>query len=246
MFHKCFNRSLTIRKYGDGNIGKPLLALGVVLIIAGGLLVYGSSPFKAQSRVTQVLVKDVTAQSSVSADLQKGDGIVVEVRYGTNWARPPYETDTWNPQLPILDAFLEIRDPTGNSTEFDITYTPSGSTLSLWNLSVTRENLSGLNTTVLYNQMLHTYDGIGGIVGYNGTYKVVLTDTWPTKTDPPAYLGVYKGKIVTEYPYISLLPMGVATGALGAVTLFFGLRNPKPKPPLRKRSSRLSRHKNTR
>lgn len=181
----------------------------------------------------------VTAKSSVSANLQKNDKIVVEVRTGTNWADGIYDPVG---SRSYLYAYLEVRDPNGNSTEFEISYTPSsGGILALWNISVTRENLDGLNTTALYNQLLNTYDGIGGIVGYNGIYTVVLTDTWPTKTAPPSFLGIYVGKIVEQYPYIMLLPVGVAVGALGAVTTFFGFRNQRPKHLPKRRSSHFLR-----
>ena len=37
---------------------------------------------------------------------------------------------------------LEVRDPNGNVTEFDITYTRRGSMISLWNITILKENLA--------------------------------------------------------------------------------------------------------
>lgn len=182
------------------------------------------------------MVAETTKQWSVSAGLQEDDKIAVEIRYGADWARAPFETSPENPEIAIQDVFLEIRDPLGNATEFDITYAlTQGGTLAFWNISVTQHN--GLNTTGLYNEKFKIYEGIGGIVQYDGNYSVTVTDLWPSKRDPPAYLGIFKGKIetVTEYPYASWLPWGAATGAVGTVASIIGLKLPKRKVPMKKK-----------
>lgn len=229
----------TYEKRGDEIIRKWMLALGAVLMIVG--LILGMLSNYNQKKITSVLVKYTTGERTVSANLQKDDKMVVELRVGSDWATPPFEIAPESSDIGVIYVNLLVLDPQRNITRFWIAYAYNidQRRLDLWSINVTR-NDGGLNTTSLYDKKAETYEGIGGVAMYDGQYVVNVTGTMPPKNAPPSYLGIFKGEIVTEYPFTYFLPLGVVIGASGTITLLMGLRSKKRKIPRKRKSSRFS------
>jgi len=218
----------------------------VILIIAGFIL--ASVRNEPQTKIKGDLVKKTLNQWSVSADLEQNDKMVVEIRYGADWPRGYFEPYEENPDIGLLFVLVNVEEPSGNTTQFDVVYAQSSDvTVALWNISVVKQG--GINTTALYDQYRNTYTAVGGIVPQNGTYTVEVDKEgmWPSRFDPPAYLGIFKGVIEIEYPYAFLLPTGIVVGIVGTATSIYGWRSTRVhRPPKRKKTPPLSSRRSTR
>lgn len=232
---------MAYQKCGDENIRKWLIALGAILIALGLILANSSNlPRKA---VSSVLVASTTRESSVSANLEKDEKIVVEIRHGSDWGYGLLDPSD-NPEIGFLYVDLIVFDPRHNSTRYWITFAAAvnnRATFGLWSIEIIR-NDGGLNTESLYDESRGTFDGIGGVVMFSGLYEVNVTGTYPSRQTVPSYLAIFKGTILTVYPYTHFLPIGVVVGASGTVASLLGLRSKKRKIPKKKKSSHLSHH----
>lgn len=216
-------------------MGRLFVVLGAIFMISGVLL--ASSYNASQNKRTPLEISKTKNEWSVSAYLEKDDKIAVELRYGSDW--PTGYFDPYDSNIGLLYVYVDVQDPLGNATEFEVVFRPVSETLSLvfWSINVTRQN--GLDTTRLFNATTKTYAGIGGIVKNSGLYNVTVTEIFPPRKDPPASLTILKETKVTEHPYTSFLPGGLVLGVSGAILSFIGLRNAKRKTSLKKRLARI-------
>jgi hypothetical protein len=220
-------------------MGKQVLAVGIILILAGLVMVSYSN--KGEKDVQSKAVNYALNAWNVTADLEKDDKILVEIRTSTTWwADENLQWEPWSPTEggppsgAVLYGTLDIFDPDGNLTRFIITWTPmiSATTqlpygLAFFNITVLQQD--GLDPTILYRPADNAYDSIGGVVKKSGTYNVTLWGIFPSRTDPPSYLGVFKGIATMKHPYVALLPGGSVVGVAGAAISIFGLRSEKRK-----------------
>jgi hypothetical protein len=207
-------------------------AIGLAFVLLGIILAANAQQTVLEDKIESVKLASVTAESSVSANMQKGDKMVVEIRSGVDWPDDPLEVDEHlYPGYGILVVTLNITDPTGNATTYDIIYGRLEDRRAVAFLNITITHQGGLNTTGLYKKELNMYEGIGGVTMYSGTYTVTVPQNWiyPPKESPPAALEIYKGTIVkaTKYPYMYYLPSGMVLGAVGVVASVLALRSPK-------------------
>jgi len=217
-----------------------MLALGVILIIAGSILV--SIPNVPKERIASELVRGTEREWSVSANLNQGDAILIEIGYGDDWPPPGYfEPDPENPGINRLFVLVDIKDPSGSTTQFEVVYISSVNvTLAIWNVNVTQQG--GIDATALYNEDRNTYTGIGGIVAYSGTHTASLSKEgiYPSRNDPPSYLRILKGIRLTEYPYVYFLPAGIVMGIVGAGASIFGWAStPRRRHPKKKKTPHI-------
>jgi len=210
---------------------KAWFAIGLALVLFGIILASSAQQTVLEDKIDHEKLASVVSKSTVSANMQKGDKIVVEIRSGVDWSEDPLEMDPAYDPYAVLLVTLNITDPTGNATSYDIIYGRIESTGNIAFLNITISHQGGLNTTALYDKDLNMYEGIGGVVMYTGTYTVTVPQDYiyPPKQYPPAALEIYKGVIVkiTKYPYGFGLPGGIALGAIGVVTSVLAFRSPR-------------------
>jgi hypothetical protein len=214
---------------------KSVFAIGIILILTG--VVMASYSNKIEENIQPSIVAYELKNWSVSANLEKDDHILVEIRLPTTWYNEtamfePTEPGEGPPSGMVLYSTVDIIDPRGNRTRFMITWTPVISettqvpiTLTYYNITVLEQD--GLDPTVLYRPESNAYDAVGGIIKESGRYNVTLGNIYPPRTDPPSYLGISKATKTLERPYTSFLPVGVAVGAAGSGFSLFGLKSQK-------------------
>jgi len=214
---------------------KQVVVVGIALILAGLIMVSYSD--KSEKEVQPQAVNYTLNAWSVTANLEKDDKILVEIRLPyTWWANESLQWEPWHPNEGgppsgvVLFGTVDIFDPDSNLTRFMITWAlmvspttelPYG--LAYYNITVLQQD--GLDPTVLYRPASNAYDGIGGVAKKSGTYNVTLWAIIPPRPDPPSYLGVFKGNIAIKYPYTALLPGGSVVGVAGATISVFGLKS---------------------
>ncbi|MEM2506835.1 MAG: hypothetical protein QXF61_07340 [Nitrososphaeria archaeon] len=187
----------------------------------------------SEQRITSVLVNNVFDEWEVSGNLSEGDKILVELRYAIEWLEDPMYEPSEFPGVGLFFHSVDVIDPLGNITRFIVTWSRRQGeyVLKIWNITIANNgNNATLDTTILYRPESHAYDGIGGIIQMNGTYKVKVHSIWPSTTRgkyPPSYLGIRKGTIITLYPYTFLLPVGMVFAFLGLLILIYGLTKKK-------------------
>jgi len=214
---------------------KWVFAFGLILILVGIIMVSRYNINNKRIVPTQVKVKGVNDQPSVSSEFIAGDTIFLEIRVGRDWPFGYFEDPG------ILYVFIDFVDPRGNVTKFDMEYglTETEGNIYEWFLNVTKNEGGLLVPTPFLEERV-----IGGVVLFNGTYTatVKVEDIWPPREDPPSSLTLYKTeiKIITEYPYIALLPIGVSLIVVGGAVSLFGLKSGKSKKLVKKRVHVLS------
>jgi len=211
------------------------------MLIAGVLL--ASSFSASQTRPVASQISKTTQEWSVSANLQKNDKIAIELRYGGDWPMGLFDPSDEDTSIGLLYVYVDVQGPVGNVTEFEVAFrlVSSTSTIMFWSINVTKQD--GLDSTRLYNATTKKYGGIGGIVKDDGLYTVNVPKEkiFPPRDYPPASLAIFKQTTVTEYPYSSFLPGGVIVGVSGVIISVIGLRNPKRKTTLKKRTTHTLR-----
>jgi hypothetical protein len=173
--------------------------------------------------VASVPVNNVFHDWEVSGYLNKNDKMLVEIRYALEWLDDTIYEPSDVPDIGLFFHSVDIIDPLGNITRFIVTWSRKAGeySLKIWNITIAENgNNATIDTTILYRPESHAYDGIGGIIKMNGTYKAKVHGIWPSTTRgkyPPSYLGIRKGEIVTIKPYTFLLPVGLVSAFSGAI-----------------------------
>lgn len=217
--------------------------LGVIFMLVG--IILASYYNVSENRVTSVPVNHVFDDWEVSGNLSENDKMLVEIRYSIEWLEDPMYEPSDFPGVGLFFHSVDIIDPLGNITRFIVTWSRREGeyVLKIWNITIADNGSNAtLDTTILYRPESHAYDGIGGIIQMNGTYKVKVHSIWPSTTRgkyPPSYLGIRKGKLVTLKPYTFLLPIAVALAFLGIFLSIYSLK--KKRQPTTKKSLKTVR-----
>lgn len=199
-----------------------LLAFGLILICIG-LILMSTSNF-TQEKTTLESGASTNDAWNISDTFKRNDRMVVIFREANDWYEGFFETEEG---IAVLYVYIHIFDPQNNETRFRVTLTPSQPGypgLLILDISVTIT--AGLDTSSVKNAKTGLIMGIGGIVQYNGIYRVQV-DVYPPRQNPPYKLELYKEKIETQYPYALLLPGGATIGVVGATISLFGLKSKK-------------------
>ena len=223
---------------------KWLLAFGLILICIGLVLMSTSS--LTQETTTLELVASTNDAWNISDTFERDNRMVVIFREANDWWKGFFESEEG---MAVLYVYIHIFDPQNNETRFRVTLTPSQPGypgLLILDISVTRTD--GLDTSSVKTAKTGLITGIGGIVQYNGIYRVVV-DVYPPRLNPPYILELYKEKTEKQYPYMFLFPGGAVIGVVGTALSLFGLKSEKhrvsskskkiPYSPTKKRMSQF-------
>jgi len=200
---------------------KWMLGLGLILILVGVGMAYNYNA--NNERVREVQVAYELKAWSVSSEFAKEDKIVLDTPTpGVEWSVGAFDEGPEGGAF--LYVYINFQDPRGNITKFEVPYVcTEQAKLYAWPGIQVIRNDGGLDVSLLYNETWKAYFGIGGIVQYDGTYTVTIVGIEPPRENPPESLRLYKGEIITEYPYATWLPIGIGVGAVGAFLSASGL-----------------------
>ena len=172
-------------------------------------------------------VRPNPAQWTVSANLTEGDMITVPITQGTDWPEGYFEIDDYYTGVGALYVQVNITDPRGNFTLFDMMLgkAPEGTAsgrlyfLQTFRINITDPsyNQGGLDTTPFYRNSSNSYLRIGGIAQLNGTYTVTFIPPWPARNYPVTSLEIRKHTTRTVYSTQYALPAGITILSAGVV-----------------------------
>ena len=199
---------------------ETVLGLGVILLFAGVIVL----PLSIQQTTTpqnhliagrsDLIYPDWT----LSAELNESDNMFVY------FSRPNTGEQGPIPNGGAAYMFVNITDPVGGNTTFNITFTRTSFT------RVVDHNDGGL---VIQNPQGMELGDIGGKTRYGGEYRVRVY-TYPGTVMPyyPNNATMVRLEIGTvtasvEYPYIAALPVSLSLVAVGLGLVVWGARSPK-------------------
>ena len=209
------------------------LAIGLITIIAGVVMVSASGRAEPSSDYPGVRVAYAQHSWSISADLDKGDFVYFYFTQGAQWRQGLFDASDEFEGFAVLYIGVNVTDPRGNTTMY-LCYLGKPATegeekiLNFLSKNITRDE-GGIDPSWYYNNVTHSYYEVGGTVQFNGTYRFVIGNIYPGRTDPPASVDVRKITFETTHPLTYLLPTGIATIGVGVTITALGLRK-KTKP----------------
>jgi len=197
---------------------KLLLVIGILLIFTG-LIVFSYSRNSVETVTTQT---KGSAQGKWNAfckeNITENDMIVVNVNPGRDWWML-----TNPPQNPYLKIKVNLTDPLGGVTEFEVYYVrPFGDKEGIllpWNFSIISNN----GALKVNENPDGTVPEIGGIAKLSGNYSVKVKQTMPW---PPSAIEIFKEIKNYKQPWISLSPVGISLIVIGT---FFSVVSLKKK-----------------
>jgi hypothetical protein len=214
---------------------KWFFVTSLFIILAGASMAVSSNLSNSTSNYPGVSVAYVQNLWNVTANLNEGDFIRVYFTQGADWRQGYFEPDEEFPGFAVLYVGVNVTDPRGNTTMYFCRLGKASSDaeekpLSLLDVNITRDE-GALDPSWYYRKPSNSYYEVGGAVQFNGTYKFVLGNVFPSKEYPPASLDIRKVTFRTDYPYTYLLPLGVLVAGGGVALTWFSFRR-KAKPNL--------------
>jgi hypothetical protein len=221
-----------VRVAGGENMNKWAVFLGAILVAAG--LVVSSyhdlSATETHSELAGETDPDKMAGWEYAGNFNAGDVILVVIRQNIFWTNSSLAYDLVG-GVPTKDVIVNITDPKGGVSEFDVMYTYSPDDLTLrqmhtYNLTI-MSLADGINATVHVSQTGATF--VAGMAMCNGTYTANITDIIPDHLGyrengfKPAYFALFRAYNVTSHPYGSTIYIGVGTSAAGVILAVYGL-----------------------
>lgn len=210
-------------------------ALGIILLFGGlpMMAVSNLSKNESYSRIIEYAGRgDKPVSWEVSAYFEEGDIIVVDYRPDVSWAEEPFEFSDDYPNVPLKLISINLTDPNGNNTYFSVILgkVPDEEMVAQMKIEVLRDYSSdGLNVSDYPEK-------IEGIAKYDGIYKVVCTEPWPSNppVTPPWFLSLSKKYSHTIYPLGFLLPAGAIVTLSGVGLTAWSMKSPKRRVTHRK------------
>lgn len=196
---------------------KWLFALGLILLFVG--IIFTSSAVQSEKTIKEKeeLIKSEIDSWQISSNLTQGDKVRLSVAQGEDWDRY-VEPAVEDVPFPHKFVYVNITDPNGEDSMFEVTYTKYEAGFFLYNVRVVASN--GFDAE----------NSSQKIVGYardTGLYTATATGAIPPGGGPPSSLTFFKVKevILIKYPYshllypgVAILLAGVALSILGALT----------------------------
>ena len=192
---------------------KRLLALAIFIIFCGSILIWMSSI--EYEETTLKLVATGEECMEVSADFNKGEKMVVKITPGLDWIQF-LEPPVIGVPYPHKFVWINITDPYGNQTWFEISYVPASSTI-----------LAIYNITAVECKGLAIENG-EGIAMSNGTYTVKVWAYIPPGGKPPSSISIYKSEKIITYPHKFLRFVAALLIALSVGMTFLSLKTKAP------------------
>jgi len=185
-----------MEKLGDF-VRKELLAFGAILVFVGVLV--SSASTSSIEKLDYPIVAEAEGQWEVSADFNESEKLLVDFL-------PPKFGEYIFPNGDKAVVDVEIFDPDNNKTEFRITFYPRR-----YPDFELLSNDGGLTVN-------EPIEGVGGVTRLNGLYTARIDEFASIYYDggPPGHLSLHKEVVEREYPYRSVLPIGVALIVAGA------------------------------
>ena len=176
---------------------KASLALGIVLVLVG--IITCSASNSPMEKLDYPEVKGAKEGWEVSGHFNAGEKLLVLFP-------PPAWGEYIIPNGDKATVDVEIFDPDNNKTEFRITFYPRR-----YPDFELLSNDGGLTVN-------EPIEGVGGVTRLNGLYTARIDEFASIYYDggPPGHLSLHKEVVEREYPYRSVLPIGVALIVAGA------------------------------
>lgn len=197
---------------------KKLLALGLILLFVG--VIFTSSALQSDETVKERedLVKSETFSWQISSHFTQGDKVRLSVAPGQDWRsfkEPPVE----DVPFPHKFVFINITDPNGKDSFFEVVYAEYEGYFSLYDVRLVAGN--GFDAQ----------NSSSGIVGYardTGIYNATVWGTLPPGGGPPTLtFSKMEELLIVTYPYSFLLYPGVVVLVVGAILSVLGARSPR-------------------
>jgi len=195
-------------------MNKPLVALGLIVLVVGLATTLETGTFHRKVvTYTQTWEGERDKVWEISGNFTTGDRLNLTITPATDWgtwSEPPGGDFTY----PTVAVDVSIIDPNGGRTNFTFIFasianpTTINPQLTSFGATPTSNNggmsMEDENILVSKNQTIY-YDGIKGIVNYNGIYKAIVIQRF---ADPPRYLKLFRQELAVEMPYLFVVPIG--------------------------------------
>lgn len=211
-------------------LNKALVAIGLVVLIAGAVFTVWAVSAKQLSVYTYEPRYETKEEWEISGNFSAGDRLNFTVIPAENWGLQAYTDPDPNGDFtlgPFLPVDISIVDPAGGKTNFTYIFAAEpGSTITILKeygakvvsndggLTMEEGNVFAQNSNKTF------YRVVGGIAKYGGIYRAVVAPFF----NPPRYLYLYRQKLTTELPYLSMTPYGGVAFVAGAVVSGWAVR----------------------
>jgi len=205
------------------------------MLFVGITLISSSNLSFEKTEVSWDRVKVEIDKWEITANFEAGDIVKLDFSPAQDWI-DYLEPETEDVPLPNKAVYVDVTDPSGNASRFEVIFVTDYSPpqLSLFDINVLNSNgFGGPNS-----QNLTTKEKtIAGEIMHTGQYTAKIVVYSPLGGGPPASFIFYKQKVDTfvDWPYSIFLYPGIAVFALGVALFALSFRK-KKRRMLRKKS----------
>lgn len=187
---------------------KAFVALGIILLFAG--LIVASVSARVSENKQSFLVHESKDSWETSGHFEKDDKLIF------TFSPTPLEGESFPDGGGNATIYVEIVDPYGNKTVFKVVFSRVGGYPAPPKFSVV-SNEGGLIVSEPLGE-------IGGIVCFKGYYLAnITTRNW----ERPRTLQLHAEIVEKEYPYLSILPVGITLIVVGGSLSIWGAKSSK-------------------
>lgn len=218
---------------------KGLLVLGIALLFIGIIATSGAANIHEEKiisreevdRKTATMLENMTSWS-VSGSFSKGEKLGVVIQPGRNWMGEPA------PGYHYLILPVTIRDPWGDETKLKVKFTTDPFGIHPFGFDSVELVSDGGGLTFEKSDETETiigttyYQGISGIVNYDGVYNVTVHRAIGV-FGPPEILKLERLLTEKVYPYWFVSPMGVGFMVAGVFLSILARKSPRHKRRLK-------------
>jgi len=214
------------------NLRRGFVALGLILVIVGGIVSVWAFNFHVKVVLHNYPWSKTNEWETDEIWFNATDRLIFELAPGKYWGLLAERVGEF--PFPVLFVDISIIDPNDGKTNLTLVFAQAETGgLQFWGGRVT-SNDGGLtmekesfwaanNKTIYYNYFpVIGENAIGGIVNFNGFYKVVV---FRDKPAPPARVKLLRQKLAVEHPYRFIVPISGATVVCGVFLSSWGLRS---------------------
>lgn len=199
-----------------------VFVLGLFLVTLGIALMLSSNISYQKRDSSWEIVKSEVDATQISSNFTKEEKAKLLVFPTSQWLGflEPQIDDV---PYPHNFVYIYIRDPYGNTSEYEIAFVkpPGSSSLSIYKITLINSNESGSQNGVLLKEIVWE-------VMYSGEYVAEVWGVFPAG-DPPGSLTFMKEKVIitTEYPYAGYFYHAVAVFVVGVVLSIWSAKTPR-------------------
>jgi hypothetical protein len=218
---------------------KSFAALGLIILIIGFVTTMWLAAFSIKVVASNYPWKSIPNSWEIQESFKATNRLVFELIPGKMWL---FAEPTEPGEFPFSSALfigVSVIDPNGGKTDFTLVFaqrtegvTPQ---LQFWGarivsndggLSMEEESVWAANNETVYYNYLSVVgeNAIGGIVNYDGVYRVVVNHEMPTE---PARVKLLRQDLAVEHPYLFIVPVSGVVAGCGVVLSLWAARKPK-------------------